>query len=163
MLLAARTYSAFRADRARAAVNFSGTIDFRLRSTAPRATSSAGISPEADLGAAMTGRSPEHHTPDVSSTPGRRGRRPRRKTFLFLFSRRLSLRVCVRRDEPGRCAGSEERFLHNHALLKIFMGNLAKRTSRDAAPEKIKAEQPKGCSDGIFRISKRFNRKHTIR
>ena len=58
MLLAARTYSAFRADRARAAVNFSGTIDFRLRSTAPRATSSAGMSPEADLGAAMTGQKP---------------------------------------------------------------------------------------------------------
>ena len=50
--------------------------------------------------------------------------------------------------------------------LKIHHGGISQNEFPETTlSRKIpkKSEQPKGCSDGIFRISKRFNRKHTTR
>ena len=47
-------------------------------------------------------------------------------------------------NDPGHC------FVHIDALLNDLMGKSHKNS--DAPPGKTKSEQPKGCSDGIFRI-----------
>ena len=83
-------------DRARAAVNFSGTIDFGS-DRRPRGYLQRRHVPGSGSRRGNDGAEAENVTRLTRHSRRVGGRRPRRKTFLFLFSRRLSLRVCVRR------------------------------------------------------------------